>query len=65
MALVGVLFSMLVCSEAQGSLEIESSTILDLVDPNQCLSCPWLRQRRQWHALQYSCLENPMDGGAW
>ena len=20
---------------------------------------------RQWHPLQYSCLENPMDGGAW
>ena len=19
----------------------------------------------QWHPLQYSCLENPMDGGAW
>ena len=22
-------------------------------------------QRRQWHPLQHSCLENPMDGGAW
>ena len=22
-------------------------------------------QRRQWHPLQYSCLENPMDGRAW
>ena len=21
--------------------------------------------RRQWRPLQYSCLENPMDGGAW
>ena len=21
--------------------------------------------RRQWHPLQYSCLENPMVGGAW
>ena len=21
--------------------------------------------RRQWHPLQYSCLENPMDGRAW
>ena len=20
---------------------------------------------RQWHPLQYSCLENPLDGGAW
>ena len=24
-----------------------------------------LPQRRQWHPLQYSCLENPVDGGAW
>ena len=23
---------------------------------------PW---RRKWHPLQYSCLENPMDRGAW
>ena len=22
-------------------------------------------QRRQWHPILYSCLENPMDGGAW
>ena len=22
-------------------------------------------RRRQWHPLQYSCLENPMGGGAW
>ena len=22
-------------------------------------------QRRQWHPLQYTCLENPMDRGAW
>ena len=21
--------------------------------------------RRQWHPPQYSCLENPNDGGAW
>ena len=20
---------------------------------------------RKWHLLQYSCLENPMDGGTW
>ena len=23
---------------------------------------PW---RKKWQPLQYSCLENPMDGGAW
>ena len=22
-------------------------------------------QRKQWHPTEYSCLENPMDGGAW
>ena len=36
-----------------------------------CLKPPRFRsiqrcaQRRQWHPLQYSCLENPMDRGAW
>ena len=26
----------------------------------------WLSiRRRQWQPTQYSCLENPMDGGAW
>ena len=25
----------------------------------------YMYRRRQWHPLQYSCLENPMDGGAW
>ena len=28
----------------------------------------WIRQipgRRAWQATQYSCLENPMDGGPW
>ena len=24
-----------------------------------------LCRRRQWHPLRYSCLENPMYGGAW
>ena len=24
-----------------------------------------VNRRRQWHPLQYSCLENPMDGGSW
>ena len=24
-----------------------------------------LHRRRQWHPLQHSCLENPMDRGAW
>ena len=33
---------------------------------NRCLP-PFIHclQRRQWPPLQYSCLENPMDGGAW
>ena len=29
---------------------------------------PWVRKipwRREWQSLQYSCLENPMDRGAW
>ena len=40
----------------------------------QCRACkrcgfnPWVRTiswRRAWQPLQYSCLENPMDRGAW
>ena len=27
--------------------------------------CSLEKWRRQWHPLQYSSLENPMDGGAW
>ena len=37
-----------------------------------CLSCSSVTtfyshqyRRRRWHPLQCSCLENPMDGGAW
>ena len=26
---------------------------------------PGIFQRRQWHPTPDSCLENPMDGGAW
>ena len=37
----------------------------------QCRRCkldPWIEKiswRRKWQPLQYSCLENPMDRGAW
>ena len=27
--------------------------------------CIYVYRRRQWHPLQYSCLGNPMGGGAW
>ena len=40
----------------------------------QCMKCkrcrfsPWVRKipwRRAWQPFQYSCLENPVDRGAW
>ena len=34
----------------------------------RCTFGPWLRKipwRREWHPLQYSCLENSVDIGAW
>ena len=34
----------------------------------RCRFDPWVRKiprRRAWQPLQYSCLENPMDRGAW
>ena len=30
-----------------------------------CSAIGPLGRRRQWHPTQYSCLENPRDGGAW
>ena len=30
-----------------------------------CTSLCMPPRRRQWHPLQYSCLANPVDGGAW
>ena len=31
----------------------------------QIYLCLDTSRRRQWQPLQYSCVENPMDGGAW
>ena len=36
--------------------------------PKHCRISPWVGKilwRRKWNPLQYSCLENPMDRGAW
>ena len=40
-------------TEAQGLVEVDLSTILNLFGSSN------------GNPLQYSCLENPMDGGAW
>ena len=45
-----------------------STCISSLVTAPSLVALPLPRknpQRRQWHPLQCSCLENPMDGGAW
>ena len=34
----------------------------------RCRFDPWVKKipwRREWQPLQYSCLENPIDRGAW
>ena len=38
--------------------------VLNEYNHNYCVLLDCLR-RRQWHPTQYSCLANPMDGGAW
>ena len=44
-----------------GDLHAKSlQSYLTLCSPIDCIL-----RRRQWHPLQYSCLENPMDRGAW
>ena len=45
-------------------LDIKSSTGFKRLFESFMLLYPSL-QRRQWHPLQCSCLENPMDRGAW
>ncbi|KAB0362934.1 hypothetical protein FD754_007090, partial [Muntiacus muntjak] len=42
--------------------------IMLIVSPRRCRFDPWVRKipwRRNENLLQYSCLENPMDRGAW
>ena len=36
--------------------------------PKRCRFDPWVGKipwRRKWQPIQYSCLGNPMDRGAW
>ena len=33
--------------------------------PEWCICYNSQTYRRRWHPLQYACLANPMDGGAW
>ena len=68
MVLVSVSFNMLQWKyiQAQGPLGVKYSAILNLVDSKQFLSCPMdISGEGNGNPLQYSCLENPMDGGAW
>ena len=46
------------------TLLVQSPTLMTSFNLNylHMAPSPW---RRQWHPLQSSCLENPMDGGAW
>ena len=40
--------------------------ILPAVQESWILSMGWEDPwRRKWHLIQFSCLENPMDRGAW
>ena len=48
--------------ETAGSGEVTGSIGGLRVNFTHCSLFSW---RRQWQPLQYSCLENPMDGGAW
>ena len=55
-----------------GFPSLTRKSILLMASLSQLMLSPFVRavyyrkyQRRQWHPLQSSCLENPMDGGAW
>ena len=40
-----------------------SRFVIAFLPRSNCLLISWVQS--QWHPLQYCCLENPMDGGAW
>ena len=47
-------------------MEVDSLATLDLFGSYQFMLCPQvLSEKAMAPQLQYSCLENPMDGGAW
>ena len=44
------------------------NTLANAGDTRDMGSIPWVRKipwRRKWQPRQYSCLEKPMDRGAW
>jgi len=47
---------------AMGGVGLGPTPLLGISEKRWEYPSSW---RRQWHPLQYSCLENPMDGGAW
>ena len=49
-------------SQATVLNEFSTSSHYLTADGVHCMANP---RRRQWHPLQYPCLENPMDVGAW
>ena len=57
-----------ICSDASGVLKLRTSELKDSGFTRHIL---WLCPPQGYHGegngtpLQYSCLENPMDGGAW
>ena len=49
---------------AKQKISKETQTLNDTMDQLDLIDIYKTFQRRRWHPLQYSCLENPMDGGA-
>ena len=50
------------CSKSINTVHVFSKCVSFPVHLGKAFSLWW---RREWHPLQYSCLENPMDRGAW
>ena len=72
-------FLLITLSEMVGQQNLEGilentkckSLVAQMIKSLQCRRAgfePWVRKilwRRKWQSTPYSCLENPMDGGAW
>ena len=58
----------LACCSPWGHKESDITARLNSTELNSDsfnLPFPNDKRRRQWQPTPYSCLENPMDGGAW
>ena len=56
---------MVIANDAKGFMLTPTLCALALVPATDFIYLTWFHGEGNGNSLQYSCLENPMDGGAW